>query len=100
EHYTFTFHFDDPRLPEDQQVTLKGDRLQLEQLMEVVNSYVQNFLEQSCRQSGEVCAGSTPASANTVTLIPLGLLRHQLSFGSWDSSAPQVLLSSSQLVDV
>ena len=100
EYYTFTFHFDDPRLPEDQQVTLKGDRLQLEQLMEVVNSYVQNFLEQSCRQSGEVCAGSTPASANTVTLIPLGLLRHQLSFGTWDSSAPQVLLSSSQLVDV
>ncbi len=100
EQYTFTFHFDDPRLPEDQQVTLKGDRLQLEQLMEVVNRYVQNFLEQSCGHSGEVSPGSKSVSSNTVDLIPLGLLRHQLSFGVWDSSAPQVLLSSSQLVDV
>ena len=43
----FQLRFDDPRKPQEEQVTLSGDHLQLEMLCEVVDSYVQDFLEQS-----------------------------------------------------
>ncbi len=43
----FHLSFDDPRLPEEQRLTLKGDKTQLETLREVVETYVQNLLAQS-----------------------------------------------------
>ena len=43
----FALHFDDPRLPEESQITLRGDRLQLELLCDIVATYIQNFLNQS-----------------------------------------------------
>ena len=43
----FELRFDDPRLPTEDQVTIKGDHLQLEMLYEAVDQYVQNFLSQS-----------------------------------------------------
>ncbi|MDF0553661.1 DUF4335 domain-containing protein [Kamptonema sp. UHCC 0994] len=42
----FELRLDDPRLPEERHVTLKGDRAQLEALHEVVSTYVQDFLSQ------------------------------------------------------
>ncbi|HLO51345.1 MAG TPA: DUF4335 domain-containing protein [Kamptonema sp.] len=42
----FQLRLDDPRLPEERHVTLKGDRAQLEALHEVVSTYVQDFLSQ------------------------------------------------------
>ncbi|MEO9128154.1 MAG: DUF4335 domain-containing protein, partial [Microcoleus sp.] len=41
---SFELRLDDPRLPDTQHVTLRGDRLQLETLHEAVSNYVQNFL--------------------------------------------------------
>ncbi|MEC4989238.1 MAG: DUF4335 domain-containing protein, partial [Oscillatoria sp. PMC 1068.18] len=40
----FKLRFDDPRVPEDQQVSISGDRAQLELLCEAVTVYVQEFL--------------------------------------------------------
>jgi hypothetical protein len=42
----FELHFDDPRLPEDSQAIVQGDRAQLQQLGDAVSRYVQNFLQQ------------------------------------------------------
>ncbi|MFM9263894.1 DUF4335 domain-containing protein [Tychonema sp. BBK16] len=44
---SFELRLDDPRLPDTQHITLKGDRPQLESLHEAVNSYIQNFLGES-----------------------------------------------------
>jgi len=40
----FELRLDDPRLPDTEHVTLRGDRNQLEALHEAVNSYLQNLL--------------------------------------------------------
>ncbi len=40
----FELRLDDPRLPDTQHVTLRGDRLQLETLHQAVSNYVQNLL--------------------------------------------------------
>jgi len=43
----FVLSFDDPRVPEEKRVTVRGDQTQLEALREVVQDYVQDFLGQS-----------------------------------------------------
>ncbi|MDP5338480.1 MAG: DUF4335 domain-containing protein [Nodularia sp. (in: cyanobacteria)] len=43
---TFELHFDDPQLPEEGRIKIRGDRDQLEILCDVVTSYVQEFLQQ------------------------------------------------------
>lgn len=43
----FSLNFDDPRLPEHKRATIRGDKTQLDALCEVVQIYVQNFLDQS-----------------------------------------------------
>lgn len=43
----FELRLDDPRQSEDKQITIKGDRTDLEILSEAVNLYVQEFLNQS-----------------------------------------------------
>ncbi|MBE9005058.1 DUF4335 domain-containing protein [Fortiea sp. LEGE XX443] len=44
---SFELRFDDPRLPEENRVVIRGDRDQLEALCDAVTSYVQEFLQQS-----------------------------------------------------
>jgi len=44
---SFELRLDDPRLPDTQHVTLRGDRIQLETLHEAVSAYVQNLLGES-----------------------------------------------------
>ncbi|MEG4849779.1 DUF4335 domain-containing protein [Microcoleus sp. B5-D4] len=44
---SFELRLDDPRLPDTQHVTLRGDRIQLETLHEAVSNYVQNLLGES-----------------------------------------------------
>ena len=46
----FELRFDDPRKPEEQRVTIRGDRTELEMLYDAVNSYVQEFLDPSPTQ--------------------------------------------------
>ncbi|MBI4780083.1 MAG: DUF4335 domain-containing protein [Oscillatoriophycideae cyanobacterium NC_groundwater_1537_Pr4_S-0.65um_50_18] len=43
----FQLSFDDPTVPEDKQVEIRGDRTQLEALWEAVSVYVQKILSQS-----------------------------------------------------
>lgn len=43
----FELRLDDPRLPEDERITIRGDRDQLESLCQAVRSYVQQFLQAS-----------------------------------------------------
>lgn len=43
----FELRFDDPRQPDEKRVTIKGDADGLETLCDVVNSYVQDFLNSS-----------------------------------------------------
>lgn len=44
---SFELRFDDPRLPEDRRLPIRGDRDQLEALCDAVTSYIQNFLQQT-----------------------------------------------------
>jgi Domain of unknown function (DUF4335) len=43
----FELRFDDPRLPENDRIEIRGDREQLEALCAVVTNYVQNVLQES-----------------------------------------------------
>ncbi len=43
----FELRFDDPRKPEEERVTIRGNRTELEMLCDAVNSYVQEFLDPS-----------------------------------------------------
>ncbi|MEA5514961.1 DUF4335 domain-containing protein [Nodularia sp. UHCC 0506] len=43
---TFELFFDDPQLPEEHKILIRGDRDQLEMLCDTVTSYVQEFLQQ------------------------------------------------------
>ncbi|MFB2938940.1 DUF4335 domain-containing protein [Aerosakkonemataceae cyanobacterium BLCC-F154] len=42
----FSLNFDDPRLPEEQRITIHGDKTQLEALHQEVKTYIQEFLVQ------------------------------------------------------
>ncbi|WGV24988.1 DUF4335 domain-containing protein [Halotia branconii] len=44
---SFELRFDDPRIPEERRVPIRGDRDQLEALCDAVTSYVQEILQQS-----------------------------------------------------
>ncbi|MEB3294513.1 MAG: DUF4335 domain-containing protein [Synechococcales bacterium] len=116
----FNLSFDDPRLSEDQYVTLRGDRTQLEALIDAVSSYVQDFLNQSSRlvshlqpeSEGGVATLAPPAvddflpielqSTRRIFLKPKGLLSHTLVLGSLanEQSGNELTLSSTQLADL
>jgi Domain of unknown function (DUF4335) len=92
----FRLSFDDPRVSDDQWVTLRGDRTQLEALSDAVTSYVQRFLSQSG-------TAATPApNAVGIALQPKGLLSHELSLGSLatETSGVAIPLTSTQLADL
>jgi Domain of unknown function (DUF4335) len=46
----FELRFDDPRQPEEQRVTIRGNAQDLEMLSDAVNSYIQQFLASSSAQ--------------------------------------------------
>ena len=100
----FQLSFDDPRLPEEQQVTVQGDRTQLEQLIQAVTSYVHSFLQQS---SLEQIVSSSSLSVSTIDptqpyLQPQGLVTHELFLGSLGdrNSGEKIKLSAVQLFDL
>lgn len=49
----FELRFDDPRLPEEERIAIRGDRDRLEALCAVVTDYVKEFLQKSPEQFGE-----------------------------------------------
>lgn len=116
--WRFSLHFDDPRLPEAEQVILRGSREELELLSEAVSSYLQNFLGQTGQliDSSEIkipallpsgmaaaplqtvsqqCLPKT-AAASALTALPTSpalksssWLVHELTLGSLASQASQ-----------
>ncbi|MEB3309660.1 MAG: DUF4335 domain-containing protein [Snowella sp.] len=114
ENVRFELRFDDPRLPDDQQVSMTGTQSQLDRLCEVVNNYIQTFLEQTFRK-GLNCAEAPYyqssllpetilfAPSDSLSLHPKGLLNHIFCFGLLDSGSianPMLELSTSQLFDL
>lgn len=62
----FDLRFDDPRLPEEQRVSIHGDRDQLEVLSEVVTAYVQDLLNSSPDRFNAVFSGGVTSSSDSV----------------------------------
>ncbi len=98
----FQLSLDDPKLPDDQWITVEGDRSQLESLREAVSNYVHHLLLGSAQEldfssvseaddpaiathplvdSQTHSAAALPNSAG-ISLQPQGLLNHKLHLGS------------------
>ncbi|MDM9582799.1 DUF4335 domain-containing protein [Nostoc sp. GT001] len=124
-HLSFELRFDDPRLPEEHRVPIRGDREQLETLCDAVTNYVQQFLQQSpesfwvnfssTQESSTALdepelksstktlnASSTQIPGANIHLEPSSYLTHNLFLGSLAnySSGPVIQLSLLQLFDL
>ncbi|MFW9258694.1 DUF4335 domain-containing protein [Nostoc sp. CALU 546] len=124
-HLSFELRFDDPRLPEEHRVPIRGDREQLEALCDAVTSYVQEFLQQSPESFWVSFSGtqqsstaldepelksstktlnsfSTQIPGANIHLEPSSYLTHNLFLGSLanHSSGPVIQLSLLQLFDL
>jgi len=115
----FQLNLDDPKQPKENWIVVTGDRLQLEELSEAVQTYVQAFLH---RVQVDLDGPQTPQSVGTLTerqttsdrqvltlptvraigLEPSGLLRHRLNLGHLAPSPEQstITLSTLQLFDL
>jgi hypothetical protein len=91
----FALHLDDPRMSEDEQITIRGDRSQLQELRGIVDRYVQNLL-------GGNRATTSPALPAAPYLQPIDRLNHELFLGSLDREGdrPSIALTTSQLFDL
>lgn len=69
----FALHFDDPRLPEEQRITIRGDRDQLESLQEAVTTYVQGLLNSSSDRFNAVFSKEVVPSDSVVSPTPQAL---------------------------
>ena len=103
EEFNFELHFDDPRLPEEKKVTIKGDRSQLELLSQVINDYIHLFLQ--------TAASSFPfpsfkeesnAEKSPIYLVNEGLVNQDLHYRSGDKNQLKTVikLTASQLFDL
>ncbi|NET34562.1 MAG: DUF4335 domain-containing protein [Cyanothece sp. SIO1E1] len=107
-HLRFRLHFDDPRLSQASQVTIQGDRTQLEALYEVVATYVQTQLGQTSDSAAnrftpaDSAAIQLTAPTTELSLQPQGMTNHQLCLGSLatPTSGAVVKLSTTQLFDL
>jgi hypothetical protein len=111
-HLRFKLSFDDPRVSEDQWITVRGDRAQLQALSDAVSHYVQNFLSQSSRFANHSSATVAEPITDVITqseqnpagvhLQPKGLISHELHLGTLasDSSGTTLQLSAVQLADL
>ncbi|MBN3909989.1 MAG: DUF4335 domain-containing protein [Nostoc sp. NMS1] len=124
-HLSFELRFDDPRLPEEHRIPIRGDREQLEALCDAVTNYVQQFLQQSPEsfwisfsgtQESSTALGEPELKSSTKTLNsfstqfpgaiirlePSSYLTHNLFLGSLanHSSGPVIQLTLLQLFDL
>ncbi len=85
----FELHFDAPQLPEDKQVTIRGNRAQLDALQEAVTAYVRQFLSQSPAEKG--VEGLTKAEENgkeqASPALPASRVEMRLEPTAWELEA-------------
>ncbi len=90
----FKLSFDDPRISEEEQITISGDREQLEQIYSLVLDYTENFLQQSF--TSQFLESIDNSAVNHK------LVNYELSIEDiLDKNAPQkIQLSALQLFDL
>ena len=103
--FQFQLRFDDPRLVTSKQVTIQGDRQDLEQLQKAVNDYIQEFLHASFRsatRSNTDLKTKNKFQNDLPCLQPQGLVNHELFFGSLkhDNNNHKIKLATLQLFDL
>lgn len=108
----FELSLDDPRLIDEQKILLTGDRQQLEDLLEAVTDYVQNFLQQTnpvfdFAPTQNIFTYQTQGLSNVATIArpqleTKGLLSHRLHLGrlATEISGQTIQLSATQLYDL
>ncbi len=123
-HLRFKLSFDDPRISEDQWMTVRGDRSQLESLCQVVTTYVQQFLNQSNTllqdsHSGKGLSANLIGNVSPIAVLdspsldsgdrssglsiqPRGILSHELFLGTLatEETGASIRLSAVQLADL
>ncbi|MGV2828445.1 DUF4335 domain-containing protein [Myxosarcina sp. GI1(2024)] len=96
----FRLSFDDPRIPEREQVTIQGDRQQLERLDRLVFDRLQKYLSSSFVPTLKVDDLISETEIELDLRSP-GLLNHQLLFKSSDKdSVSKINLTTVQLFDL
>lgn len=102
--FQFQLKFDDPRVPTSKQVTVKGDRQDLEQLQKAVDHYVQKFLHASFQpiNTKTDLKIKSKFQHNQPYLQSKGLVSHELFLGSLDrdNDNNKIELSTVQLFDL
>jgi hypothetical protein len=121
----FHLKLDDPTLAQERWVELSGDRTQLEDLRHTINTYVQNFLDQSqdflhpsvtltdpgnsqtaitsATEAGEpLLPSDRHSNPREISVQPNGWLGHDLSLGNLatEESGSVIRLSTLQLFDL
>jgi Domain of unknown function (DUF4335) len=105
----FELSFDDPTQNSDQQVTIRGDRNQLEALWEAVSGYVQNLLMQPGglplepidRLGAEAPDSISPLHDAGIKLQSQGWLAHELHLGNLANAESAIVpLTTLQLFDL
>lgn len=92
--------FDDPRISEAEQVTINGDRQQLERLYGVVVDRLQNYLSSSFRSPLKV-DDTISESESELSLRSLDFINHQLVVNFSDNnSVGKINLTTVQLFDL
>jgi hypothetical protein len=99
---SFSLHFDDPRLSEEQKILIQGDRQQLEFLCNIVSTYVQKLLQQSTEDFRIALSendNTNTTSEPELTDIPPSVLPTQTlpSFNSENSQTKVYLEPSNHL---
>lgn len=100
----FELRFDDPRLPEERRISIKGDRSQLEALYSAVTNYVQEFLQKSPESFW--ASFSEPKDSTIVsehpelkglnqTLLPNQTLKSSKSFNNFQMPGAEIHLEPS-----
>jgi Domain of unknown function (DUF4335) len=98
----FLLSFDDPRVVSEQQITITGNRSQLEELYEITSAYIEDFLHRSPTSQLLSVSNVEFSDNNPLSWQSQGLLSHELSLGSLagNEARKTVKLSAVQLFDL
>ena len=99
--FKFELTFDDPRLSNEKQITITGDRLDLEQLKAAVDRYTQENLYSTFIDNKNIDDRDN-LDRDRPYLISQGLTNCELFFGnlSHDSNKDKIILSTVRLFDL